>query len=294
MKSIPVLHYFKDKNSLINSYFIALVPLLVFGLYKNGILLYQNDLISFKDVLIPVYFYVISIVVAFIVAKIMRRSVKENVLMSLIVAATISINTNMFIYPILLFVSLFIAIVLSNKSKLKFNSLALVRILLILSLLMNSYSYLNILEKLDKFNYDLFDVFLGFSTGGLATTSVVILIFSFIFLATNKYYKRVIPIAASLTFVVCSLAIAFLFKDFNYLSVLLNGTIYFSFIFMGADITLSPSNKRGMLIYGLLIGLVCAIISIFNVYEAGFISILLVSILIPLIDYVTNKKYLQI
>lgn len=294
MNRIPVLHYFKDKSSLINSYFIALVPLLIFGFYKNGILLYQNDLINFKSILIPIYFYGISVVVAFIVAKIMRISVKENILMSLIVVSTISINTNLFIYPILLFVSLFIVQYVYNKSKLKFNIQAMTRILLIFSLLINSYSYLNIGEKLDKFNYDLFDAFLGFTTGGIASTSIIILIVSFIILAFNKYYKKIIPVMAILTFSIGSLVIAFLTKDLGNLNILLNGTIYFSFIFVGADIELSPSTKKGMAVYGVLIGLLSAIIGIFNQFDAGFISIMLASLAIPIIERLNNKKYLQV
>lgn len=294
MNRIPVLHYFKDKSSLINSYFIALVPLIIFGFYKNGILLYQNDLIDFKSVLIPVYFYGISIVIAFIVAKIMKISVKENILMSLILVSTISINTNMFIYPILLFVSLFIVQYIYNKSKLKFNVLAMTRILLIFSLLINSYSYLNIGEKLDKFNYDLFDTFLGFASGGIASTSIIILIISFIILSFNRFYKRIIPIMAILTFCTGSLVITFLMKDMSYLNILLSGTIYFSFIFIGADIELSPSTKKGMAIYGALIGLLSAIIGIFNQLETGFISIMLASLAILLIERIQNKKYLQV
>lgn len=294
MNRIPVLHYFKDKSSLINSYFIALVPLLIFGFYKNGILLYQNDLINFKSILIPIYFYGISAVVAFIVAKIMRISVKENILMSLIVVSTISINTNLFIYPILLFASLFIVQYVYNKSKLKFNIQAMTRILLIFSLLINNYSYLNIGEKLDKFNYDLFDAFLGFTTGGISSTSIIILIVSFIILAFNKYYKKIIPVMAILTFSICSLVIAFLTKDLGNLNILLNGTIYFSFIFVGADIELSPSTKKGMAVYGVLIGLLSAIIGIFNQFDAGFISIMLASLAIPIIERLNNKKYLQV
>lgn len=55
----------------------------------------------------------------------------------------------------------------------------------------------------------------------------------------------------------------------------------------------SPSTKKGMVIYAFLIGLFSAVISIFNGYEAGFISIFIVSLFIPLIDNFTNKKYLQ-
>lgn len=55
-------------------------------------------------------------------------------LYSLIIACTISINTNMIIYPILLFVSLFIMSYLARKKN--FNFIAGSRILLVLALLL--------------------------------------------------------------------------------------------------------------------------------------------------------------
>lgn len=291
MNRIPVLHYFKDKKDLIKSYFWALIPLLLFGFYKNGILLYQNNLIDIKSVLEIGYFYLISVVVGFLGAKIMRSSPKEMVLAALIIVSTISLNTNMIIYPILLLVALIIGEYL--KTKFTFNNLALAHIILILALLINGYSYLNIGEKLNKFNYDLFDVFLGFGFGGIATTSTIILIFSIIILCCNKYYKKIIMIVSSLTFAFGVALISIVTKNLDLLKILLNGTCYFSFIFMASDMYVSPSTKKGMVIYAFLIGLFSAVISIFNGYEAGFISIFIVSLFIPLIDNFTNKKYLQ-
>lgn len=291
MNKIPVLHYFKDKKDLIKSYFWALIPLLIFGFYKNGLLLYQNDLINFKSVLEIIYFYLISIGVGFLVSKIMRTSSKEMILASLILVSTISLNTNMLIYPILLFIALVIGEYL--KTKFTFNSLALARLILILALLINSYSYLNIGEKLHKFNYDLFDIFLGFASGGIASTSTLILLFSAIILFSNKYYKKIIPMVSSLTFALGVSLISLITKDYDFFKILLNGTFYFSFIFIAADIYITPSTKKGMVIYASLIGIMSAIISIFNSYEASFISILVISFLPPLIDKFTNKKYLQ-
>ena len=103
------IHYEKDKSSLIHAYYLALIPLFLFGFYKNGILLYQNELISFIDMFIPLYFYGISILIGFLIAMIRKDSKKEYILYGLILACTISMNTNMIFYPILLFVSLFIA-----------------------------------------------------------------------------------------------------------------------------------------------------------------------------------------
>ena len=138
------LHYEKDKKSLIRAYFWALIPIILFSFYKNGILLYQNGYISFLDMFLPFYFYLISVLVGYLVAVIKKENHLEFMLYSLIIACTISINTNMIIYPILLFVSLFIMSYLARKKN--FNFIAGSRILLVLALLLQQYSYLNLLS----------------------------------------------------------------------------------------------------------------------------------------------------
>ena len=290
----PILHSTNDKQDLIKKYYLALIPLIIFSIYKNGILLYTNDLINISKIFIPIYFYSISILIGFLISKILKDSSKENILICLIISCTISINTNLIIYPILLFVSLFIGKVIIAKSRLKFNLGSFARITLILALLLNSYSYLNIAEKLNKFNYNYFDIFLGLGKGAIGATSILILIISLIILSTSRYYKKLITIVSSLSFIIINLAIILITKNYNYLSILLNGINYFSFIFLASDLYNSPINKEGKIVYGLLIGLLTSILSYTGlVYEASFISIFFISLFIPLINKISNKKYLK-
>lgn len=294
MNRVPILHKSTDKNDLIKKYYIALIPLILFSIYKNGILLFNNDLINISKIFTPLYFYIISILIGFLVSKILKDSIKETILISLIVSSTISINTNMLIYPILLFVSLFIGKVITTKSKLQFNIESFIRLILILALLINSYSYLNIGEKLNKFNYNHFDIFAGLGIGGIATTSTLILIFSLIILMTCKYYKKIIPITSSTSFLIINLIIVLITKNYDYLDIILNGFSYFSFIFIAPDLYVTPTNKQGMFLYGVLIGILTSILTYIGlVYEASFISILVTSMFIPLINKINNKKYLK-
>ncbi len=113
MNNIPYLHYEKDQKSLVKAYYIALIPILLFGFYKNGIMLYQNNYVSFGDALIPLYFYFISAVVGFLVAFITKEKRSQIIFYALLISCSVSINTNMFLYPVLLFVGLFISIYLA-------------------------------------------------------------------------------------------------------------------------------------------------------------------------------------
>jgi len=294
MNRVPILHNNTDKKDLIKKYYIALIPLILFSIYKNGILLFNNDLINISKIFTPLYFYIISIIVGFIASKILKDNTKENILICLIVSSTISINTNMIIYPILLFVSLFIGKVITTKTKLQFNIGSFMRLILILALLLNSYSYLNIAEKLNKFNYNYFDIFTGLGTGGLATTSTLILIFSLIILSTCRYYKKIIPIVSSLSFLAIGLIIISITKNYEYLNIILNGFSYFSFIFIAPDLYVTPAHKEGMIAFSLLIGILSSALSFVGIlYEASFISIFIASLFIPIINKINNKKYFK-
>lgn len=283
------LHYEKDKKSLIRTYFWALIPLILFSFYKNGILLYQNNYISFGDMFLPFYFYLISMGVGYLVALIKKENKWEFILYSLIISCTVSINTNIFIYPVLLFVLLFIMSYISEKKD--FNFVSGVRIFLVLALLLQQYSYLNVGEKIGAFNYSLWDTFMGFGISGIGTSSLFLQLFCFFVLAFNKFYKRVIPIAASCVYFLLFLFLYFITKDVVYLENVLNGTVYFAFIFVGADLYVTPNMKKGMLFYGGAIGLITFILSlVLPIYEAPYIAIFIISFLIPFINRFWFKK----
>lgn len=288
------LHESKNKSSLIKSYYIALIPLIIFSIYKNGILLYMNDLIHIKDIFIPIYFFAISVVVAIIISYINKEGYQENILFSLIIASTISINTNLIIYPILLFVGMFIVKYLQNRKVLNINILSVMHLLMVLAMLLQSYSYLNIAEKLDKFNYNLFDVFLGYNSGGLATTSLFCVIIGYIILFCNKYYKRNVAMFSCITYFITLLGAFLITNRLDIINLMLSGNAYFAFVFIASDLYVTPYNTKGMMIYGTLIGITTGILSIiFNLPEISYIVILISSIFIPFINKITNKLYLH-
>ena len=198
----------------------------------------------------------------------------------------------MLLYPIVLFVSLFIASFLQKKKE--FNLLASTRILLILALLLNSYSYMNVAEKIEAFNYNYLDIFIGYGVGGLASNSLFCCFIAFLILSFNKFYKKVIPIASSFSAFIVFILLFFITKNEIYLENLLNGSLYFAFVFVGADLYVSPYTKMGKIIYGLVIGLFTALLSIFvPIYEAPYLVILLVSLFFPIFDKIIPKKRLQ-
>ena len=53
------LHFHKNLKSILVCYFCSLIPLVIYGIYKNGFLLYQKDYISILGLFRPLYFVLI-------------------------------------------------------------------------------------------------------------------------------------------------------------------------------------------------------------------------------------------
>ncbi len=283
MSKIPYIHYSKDKNNLINLYYMALGILIIFSIYKNGILLYQNNLIHLTSIFSLFYFYITSILISILAAYLLKASYKETILLGLIVTCSISINTNKLIFPILLFVAIFISKYLKEKKNYFIHTSAFTRVLLILGVLIGNYSYLNVGEKLGKFNYSLLDIFLGFGPGGLATTSFMLILFCFLILASNRFYKKNIFLSATISFLALNAIYVLITKDISFLEKTLNGTVYYSFLFFAPSLNCTPYREKNMITYGSLIGIISFILSlIFNIYEAGILSVFIVSLLMLL------------
>ena len=273
---IPYIHYQKDEKYMLKNYFLAVLPILCFGFYKNGILLYQHEFILFPRVFLPLYFYGISAIVGALVSILYQEEKSLNILFCLLVSSTISMNSNLFFYPILLFIGLFTSKYLEKRLKITFHIPSFIHLISLFSLLLGSYSYMNIAEKLDKFHYTISDYFLGYGVGGIASTSLLLIIIGLIILSFNRFYKKEIAFSSLTSFVITSLIFIFFISKQEVLSLLTNGNIYFSLVFL-APLVNSLYEKKSMIIDGILIGILTSILSILiNPIESVFGVILVV------------------
>ena len=85
---------------------LFLVPLLLYGCFKNGFLLYEKNLISFWEVFKPIYLILISWGIKIIIDLIFKRKIiiDYNLLYVIIIALIMPYNINLIVY----FISLFI------------------------------------------------------------------------------------------------------------------------------------------------------------------------------------------
>ena len=75
------------------------------------------------------------------------------------------------------------------------------------------------------------------------------------------------------------------------LTQLLSGGMLLGAIFMATDYVTSPMTKRGQMIYGIGIGIICVVIRCFGSYPEGMsFAILIMNAVTPLINYYVKPK----
>ncbi|PIQ35091.1 MAG: NADH:ubiquinone reductase (Na(+)-transporting) subunit B [Bacteroidetes bacterium CG18_big_fil_WC_8_21_14_2_50_41_14] len=136
-----------------------------------------------------------------------------------------------------------------------------------------------------------YDMFMGFIPGSNGETSVLmILIGAAILLATGIGNWRIM-----LSVVVGGIVMALLFNwwgankymELPFYNHLIMGGFAFGAVFMATDPVTATQTKKGMYIYGFLIGAIAILIRVFNpAYPEGvMLSILLMNVFAPLIDH---------
>lgn len=291
--------YIRDNNSIFKislKYFYALIPMILFSVYKNGIMLYQKGFINFVEIFKPLLFIITGIIIGGAVNIIYEKIIKKNknnlteilfssfhILYGLIISCLVSINTNYFLFLIISFLILLLSKILKIKSV---NITALTSLLIILiTYLISDFSYLNIYEKETLLNLNATDYLIGRGSGGIATTFIGALILSIIILWNESTYKKEIALYGITTF---SLLI-FLYTIYKSnialtFELLFTNGILFSFIFVATDTISSSYTQSGKIIYGIFTGILTFIFYLINPTLACLGAILISSILSYLFD----------
>ena len=140
-----------------------------------------------------------------------------------------------------------------------------------------------------------FDLLIGNNGGGLGEVSALALLLGLAYMLWKKIITWHIPISILATVFVFS-GIMHLVDPEVYVSPvlqLLTGGLMLGAIFMATDYVTSPMSKKGMLIYGVCIGLLTVIIRLFGAYPEGMsFAILIMNAFTPLINtYCKPKRF---
>lgn len=156
--------------------------------------------------------------------------------------------------------------------------------------LKNGDSYASILSEIPSH----LNMFLGLQGGSAGEMAAFALLIGLGILLWKKVITWHIPITIMATVLVFS---GLLFiggaPTADPLVHLLSGGLMLGAIFMATDYVTSPMNKRGMVVFGVGIGLLTVIIRVFGAYPEGIsFAILIMNAFVPIIDrYIKPKRF---
>lgn len=142
----------------------------------------------------------------------------------------------------------------------------------------------------------LMDLLIGNIGGSLGEVSTFALLIGFAYLLFKKIITWHIPISILLTVFVFTGILHFANPQLFFttpLYHLLSGGLMLGAIFMATDYTTSPMTTRGMLVYGVGIGIITVVIRVFGAYPEGVsFAILIMNAFTPLINnYIKPKRF---
>ena len=151
--------------------------LILFGFYKNGILVYKAFPNNIIMLLKPLVFPIISLLVTFIFNFIFEKKfrINDNIIYFLLLSMIIPINTSIIIFFVIILALNLLNYFVINKFNLSINYVVLFKIFIIaILILVNKYNYANNLEIVGKYSYNLMDIFIGRGISGVCSSSIII------------------------------------------------------------------------------------------------------------------------
>jgi len=284
-----------DKASagkIYQNYIIALLPLIIYGFYKNGIIVYQRNFINLWEfltiILIPIASFFIAFLIDFLFPRFNKKFSRNFFLplYALILCATLPPSINFLMFIISLTIILIIIKLLELIKTIKFNQITLARILFFGLIIITRITYLNLFEQNVPQALEFIDIFFGRAHGGLFTTSIFFIIIAYIFLSRSLLYKKEIPLYMIGVFGILTLAFGLTFGNSETVwNNIFNNMVFFSAVFIAPEMIASPYPKKGKIYYGIGLGVLTFLaVTFINIYEGVFIAIFITSLSVKFFD----------
>lgn len=266
-------------KKIISYLYISIIPLLIFGFYKNGIKSYDGIYIL-HPLILDLIGFASGALVSIILEK-KKPLTSFYPFYGLLSASLVFPNTSIIVFGLICFISLFI------YKKINKNNVNIVCVIALIVILISNFyetSYLNLVINSNT-NLDGLDYLLGKGSAGLNASCTLLSLASYLYLSTKAFYKREIPLYSFLTYSILMVIYLSFIGDINSLFVRLlsNGTI-FSLVFVSTMGTTSSYTKRGRICYALILGILMFILSFSFPSLAVISAIFLVSIMHKYID----------
>lgn len=275
-------------------YYLSFIPLIIYGLYKNGYLILANNYLSFVDAYKIILYPLGCVLIGLLFTLVFKERKKSVLQYAILMGVAAPYNFNMYLYFLIVFAFMFVVALVPNKYKV--NEVAfLITVLIIINYYSKQFSIFNPMEFSHTYGYSLIDLFFGRGASYLFTSSIILIILSYFILSFIKTYKKDIPIFTTSVFV--GLTLVYMIATNNYLNnikLLFNGTTLFSFVYLATINESSPSTKYVTYIYSSLIGLLSfVLIYLFDIYTGSIISVFIISLLYKIFELIRQKLFLK-
>lgn len=314
----PFLRSKNSTNKIMLHLLVALLPIIIFTVYKNGYIPYSHGLISFIEMFNPLLTIFIGALTSFVVESIYALILKKKNYIKnsyaffpgLFLALILPLHTPIYVVVIGSVVASISKIIFGGFGKNMFNP-ALVGylfIILVFSSILTTDNYFNQYE-LDTISSptpltnasmvsgigsydelvepygDLSNFLIGTIPGSLAETSALLCIVAYIYLSFTKTIKWRIPLVYVATVFIITFGIGRLLGEGIYYPLfhILSGGLMFGAVFMATDPITSCVTPIGQILQGILLGIITVIFRFTGVEGVAY-SILIVNALVFLLD----------
>ena len=316
--------FIKDNNNtskMMRNLVIALIPIILFSEYKNGVIPYINGKVDLLGLIYPIIFTLTGILSSYVIeeifCKMTKKESKFSIIPGLFISLVLPLNTPLIILIFGVFMGIIFGKMLYGGFGYNIFNPALIGCLFVLatysSVIVSSGGYLNSYEvdtiasatplsnvvegigtydNLVKPYGSLLNFFLGFIPGSPGETSSLLCILGFIYLAYNKVIKVRIPIYYVSTVFVLTFIIGSLNGHGLWYPIysVLSGGLLFGSIFMATDPVTSPVTKYGCIIYGIMLGILTVVMRYLTPYPEGVLtSILIMNMFTFTLDKIGTK-----
>ena len=317
--------FIKDKNTtktMMNHILIALTPIILFTILKNGIIPYKRGYIGLSGLIYPLIFILVPTISTYIFETLFKliktKNIKEtlkntySIFPGLFLGLILPLNTPLTIVILGSLVATITKIIFGGFGKNKLNPELVAKLLIIIlfsSTIISKGGYLNTYEQ-TKFtntpllnastingigNYEtlvrpygrLLNIFIGNVPGTVGETSALLCVLALIYLSYFKVIKWKIPV----TYVLTVFAITYVIGGTSDLGIwyplfqIFTGGLMFSAVFLASDPVTSPVTPIGQILYGIFLGILTVIIRYLTPFpEAAFISVLIMNALVVILD----------
>lgn len=287
-------YIFSKENKHENLFYLSIIPLIIYGVYKNCFLIVHNHFdkssIYFNVLLYPLS----SILIGLILGLIFKKRRKELINYGIIAGLTAPFSISFIYYLLIVFIVSLIVIFVPNKYRINENALV-ASIFILLNISSNHLVVSNAMELSNKYKFSQLDIFFGRGPSFIFTSSIFLLLASYIILSFVKTYKKSIFVTTITTYVLLLIGYMFYKNDFkSVFDSFLNGTTFFSFIYLASHNESSPSVQKEIYIYGILIGVITFVLcNLFDILAGSVLAVLITSVIYRIYNIFRQKMFLR-